>query len=67
VSNLVYHYYAGFNASYPNESGVTAPIIGTTSLANLKDLLGAVHIKLSEEEIKSLEEPYVPQGVLGHT
>ncbi|QRV72604.1 aldo/keto reductase family protein [Ceratobasidium sp. AG-Ba] len=45
---------------------VTAPVVGTTSLANLEDLVGAVHIKLTEEEIKQLDEPYVPQGVIGH-
>jgi hypothetical protein len=26
----------------------------------------AVHIKLTEEEIKSLEEPYLPMAVIGH-
>ncbi|KZV72891.1 Aldo/keto reductase [Peniophora sp. CONT] len=44
----------------------TAPIVGTTSLRNLEDLLGAVDVKLSEEDIKALEEPYVPRAVLGH-
>ncbi|TFK35320.1 aryl-alcohol dehydrogenase [Crucibulum laeve] len=46
--------------------GVTAPIVGTTSLDNLHDLLGAVNIKLSDEEIKALESPYIPQAVIGH-
>ncbi|QRW01648.1 aldo/keto reductase family protein [Ceratobasidium sp. AG-Ba] len=45
---------------------VTAPVVGTTSLANLEDLVGAVHIKLTEEEVKQLDEPYVPQAVIGH-
>jgi aryl-alcohol dehydrogenase-like predicted oxidoreductase len=61
---------------------VSAPIIGTTSLQNLEQLIGtvdfscmiiyltvivaAVHIKLTDEEIKSLEEPYKAQGILGH-
>ncbi|KAH7914144.1 aryl-alcohol dehydrogenase, partial [Hygrophoropsis aurantiaca] len=48
------------------KDGVTAPIVGTTSLENLKDLLGAIHIKLSGEEIKYLEEPYQPKAVIGH-
>jgi hypothetical protein len=26
----------------------------------------AVHIKLSDEDIKALEEPYGPQAVYGH-
>ena len=27
---------------------------------------GAVDVKLSEEDMKYLEEPYIPQGVIGH-
>jgi len=50
-----------------SKEGVTAPIVGTTSLDNLKDLLGAVDLKLDEEEIKYLEEPYEPQAIIGHT
>ncbi|PIL33284.1 transporter [Ganoderma sinense ZZ0214-1] len=45
---------------------VTAPIVGTTSLSNLEDILGGLNVKLSEEEIKSLEEPYKPMAVTGH-
>lgn len=29
-------------------------------------LLDAVNLKLTEEEIKELEAPYLPQGVAGH-
>ncbi|CAE6476209.1 unnamed protein product [Rhizoctonia solani] len=49
-----------------SRDGVSAPIIGTTNLKNLEDIIAAVHIKLSDEEIKQLEEPYVPQPVVGH-
>jgi len=49
-----------------NKPGVTAPIVGTTSLKNLEDLIAAIHIKLTEEEIKTLEEPYEPMVVFGH-
>ncbi|KAJ7158529.1 aryl-alcohol dehydrogenase [Mycena filopes] len=49
-----------------SKEGVSAPIIGTNSLKNLADLIAAVHIKLTEEEIKHLEEPYQPMGILGH-
>ncbi|CAE6441161.1 unnamed protein product [Rhizoctonia solani] len=45
---------------------VAAPVVGTTSLKNLEDIVGAIHVKLTEEEIKSLEEPYVPQAIIGH-
>lgn len=47
--------------------GVSAPIVGTTSLDNLYDLVGAVDIKLTEEDMKALEEPYITQPVLGHS
>ncbi|WVQ82243.1 hypothetical protein IAT38_004371 [Cryptococcus sp. DSM 104549] len=46
---------------------VTAPIIGTSSLDKLKDLLGAVKIKLTEEEIEKIRGPYTPQAVAGHS
>ncbi|CAE6422260.1 unnamed protein product [Rhizoctonia solani] len=44
---------------------ISAPIIGTTKLSNLYDLIGALDVKLTEEEIKQLEEPYVPQAIQG--
>jgi len=46
---------------------VSAPIVGTTNLSNLEDLVGAVDVTLTEEEIKELEEPYAPQAVFGHS
>lgn len=46
--------------------GVTAPVVGTTSLANLHDLLGAVNLTLTEVDIKYLDELYEPRvGLLG--
>ncbi|KAJ7512839.1 Aldo keto reductase [Mycena galericulata] len=49
-----------------SKDGVTAPIVGTTSLENLADIIGAIHVELTEEEIKYLEEPYQPMAVFGH-
>jgi aryl-alcohol dehydrogenase-like predicted oxidoreductase len=46
--------------------GVTAPIVGATRLGHLEDALAAEELELSEEEMKRLEEPYVPHPVLGH-
>lgn len=65
--------------------GVTAPIVGTTSLKNLENIigtlgvqmssifcanaihsLGGVHVNLTNEETKTLEDGYKPQTVLGH-
>ncbi|KAI8974167.1 Aldo/keto reductase [Trametes punicea] len=50
-----------------SKPGVTAPIIGTTSLKNLEDIIGALDVKLTEDEIKYLEEPYQPVPILGHS
>uniref|UniRef100_A0A0W0F2T6 Putative aryl-alcohol dehydrogenase n=1 Tax=Moniliophthora roreri TaxID=221103 RepID=A0A0W0F2T6_MONRR len=44
--------------------GVSAPIVGTTSLENLYELIAAIDIKLSEEEMKYLEEPYKAQALM---
>ncbi|KAG1872380.1 aryl-alcohol dehydrogenase [Suillus subalutaceus] len=45
---------------------VTAPVVGTTSLKHLQDLVGAINITLTAEERKYLEEPYQPKSVFGH-
>lgn len=45
---------------------VAAPIVGTTSIENLKDIVGGVKIKLNVEEIAYLEEPYRAQPISGH-
>ncbi|KAJ6514900.1 Aldo/keto reductase [Mycena vitilis] len=49
-----------------SKEGVSAPIVGTTSLANLADAIAGARIKLTEEEIEFLEEPYQPRDILGH-
>lgn len=46
---------------------VTAPIVGTTKIENLKEMIEALDIELTEEEVKYLEEPYLPNAVLGHS
>jgi aryl-alcohol dehydrogenase-like predicted oxidoreductase len=46
---------------------VAAPIIGATKLNHLTDAFKAVEIKLSAEEIASLEKAYRPHPILGHT
>src|ERR1700677_890274 len=40
--------------------GVTAPIVGATRLGHVGDALAAAELTLSEEEVRRLEEPYVP-------
>jgi 1-deoxyxylulose-5-phosphate synthase len=46
---------------------ITAPIVGATKLTHLEEALAAVTLKLSAEEISSLEELYVPHAVVGFT
>jgi aryl-alcohol dehydrogenase-like predicted oxidoreductase len=45
---------------------VTAPIVGATKISHLEDAVGALAVKLSPDEIASLEAPYVPHTVIGH-
>ena len=47
--------------------GVTAPIVGATRLGHVTDALAAGQLTLTAEEVRSLEEPYVPHPVLGHS
>ena len=44
---------------------VTAPIVGASRLQHLDDAVAAVSLKLTPEEILSLEEAYVPHAVVG--
>jgi aryl-alcohol dehydrogenase-like predicted oxidoreductase len=48
-----------------HKPGVTAPIVGATRLEHLEDALAAEELSLTEDQIASLEEPYVPHAVSG--
>ena len=48
-----------------NHPGVTAPIIGATSTAQLDELVAALDFVLSPQEREELEAPYEPHPVLG--
>jgi 1-deoxyxylulose-5-phosphate synthase len=45
--------------------GVTAPIVGASKLHHLEDAVASLSVQLTAEEMKALEEPYVPHPVLG--
>ncbi|MBU9452773.1 aldo/keto reductase [Burkholderia multivorans] len=45
--------------------GVTAPIVGISKLPQLDDALAALDLKLTDDEIATLERPYVPHAVAG--
>jgi aryl-alcohol dehydrogenase-like predicted oxidoreductase len=49
-----------------SKPGVTAPIVGATKLEHLEDALAAEQLSLSEDEVKRLEEPYIPHSIAGH-
>lgn len=44
---------------------ITAPIVGATKPNHLNDAVAALSIHLNQEEIKALEEPYIPHPVAG--
>jgi aryl-alcohol dehydrogenase-like predicted oxidoreductase len=45
--------------------GVTAPIVGASKPGHLDDAVKAIDVKLTPEEVASLEAAYVPHPVLG--
>jgi aryl-alcohol dehydrogenase-like predicted oxidoreductase len=48
------------------QPGVTAPIVGATKMYQLDDAIAALSIKLADEELKLLAEPYRPRAIIGH-
>ncbi|KAF1801973.1 NADP-dependent oxidoreductase domain-containing protein [Mucor lusitanicus] len=42
----------------------TSPIVGVGKLENLYDVIGSLAVKLSEQDIKYLEEPYIPRNLI---
>ena len=48
-----------------HKSAVTSPIVGATRLSQLDDAVAALDLDLSQEEIDSLEAPYIPHAVKG--
>jgi aryl-alcohol dehydrogenase-like predicted oxidoreductase len=48
-----------------HKPGVTAPIVGATKMHHLDDAVAAVSLRLSDDETRFLEEPYVPHPVVG--
>ena len=48
-----------------SKPGITSPIVGATKPHHLSDAVAALSLRLTSEEIASLEEPYAPHPVLG--
>jgi 1-deoxyxylulose-5-phosphate synthase len=49
------------------QPGITSPIVGARRMEHLDDAVAAVELKLDDQELKALEEPYRPHPVLGHS
>jgi aryl-alcohol dehydrogenase-like predicted oxidoreductase len=47
--------------------GVTAPIVGATKAGHVEGALAAVKLDLTGDEMRRLEERYVPHPILGHS
>ena len=46
---------------------VTSPIIGATKIEHLEQAVDSLSIKLSQDEVRRLEEPYKAHPVIGHS
>jgi len=49
------------------QPGVTAPILGASKMQHLEDAVAALSLKLDEQELQALAEPYQPHRILGHS
>ena len=49
-----------------HQPGVTAPIVGASKMTHLEDAVAALQVRLSDQELAYLQEPYQPHPVLGH-
>jgi aryl-alcohol dehydrogenase (NADP+) len=47
------------------QPAVTAPIVGASKMEQLDQAIAALDVRLTDEEARRLEEPYVPHKVLG--
>ncbi len=50
-----------------HKPAITAPIVGASKMSHLEDAIKAVDLKLTADEIASLEAPYLPKAVKGHS
>jgi len=50
-----------------HQPGITSPIISPTKPRQMADLVAALDVKLTQEELRLLAEPYVPHAVTFHS
>jgi aryl-alcohol dehydrogenase-like predicted oxidoreductase len=48
-----------------SKPAITSPIVGATKAHHLQDAVAALSLRLTSEEVASLEESYAPHPVLG--
>jgi aryl-alcohol dehydrogenase-like predicted oxidoreductase len=46
--------------------GVSAPIVGATKIEHLESAVRALELTLTTDQVRALEEPYLPHAVRGH-
>jgi 1-deoxyxylulose-5-phosphate synthase len=49
------------------QKGVTAPIIGATKVEHVEEAAASTELKLSDDDLRRLEEPYKLHPILGHS
>jgi len=49
-----------------HKPSVTVPIVGATKASHLDDALAAEQLRLGDDEVRRLEEAYVPHAIAGH-
>jgi 1-deoxyxylulose-5-phosphate synthase len=50
-----------------HQPGITSPIVSPTKPGQMADLIAALDVKLTAEELRLLAEPYVPHAVMFHS
>lgn len=50
-----------------HQPDVTSPVVGITAATHLQDALGSLDISLDNDDLRYIEELYVPRDVKGHT
>ena len=48
------------------QPGVSAPIVGSTKVESITELVEALKIELTDDEVTAINKPYRPRRVLGH-
>lgn len=53
--------------SWLKSKGISSPIIGFSKVERIDEALETRGKELTQEEVKYLEEPYVPKNIIGHS